>query len=134
MPYFRDPRPWFDARKVIHVSLAAILLWLGFILILPGETFTTSQAWRLFASMGSETSWAIAFFAGGLVGALGIDTQHPWLQTASILILATYHGALGILFGIGNKFGGASGVFIIIALQGYYLCWRQQRQRLAEWS
>lgn len=124
MPYRFDPRPTFDARMAIHIALVAILAWLGFVLILPGDTFTTTPAWRMFARTGTEVEWASSFFACSIFGALGIDTRHIWLKITSILILATAHGSLAILFLRGNPYGGASGTFAIVALLGYYLAGR----------
>lgn len=129
MPYRNEPRPLFDARMAIHVALTAILAWLALALILPGDTFGNSGAWRLFARIAPEDEWAVAFFLGAVVGALGVDTRHRTLKVASILALATAHGTLALLFLFGNPTGGASGTFAIVALLGYYLAFRQIRWR-----
>lgn len=125
MPYRGEARPLFDARMMIHVQLIVILAWLGFVLILPGATFSTTPAWRYFAQMGSEEAWAVTFFISAGIGAVGIDTPRRWVKLASVLFLATVHGALALLFLRGNPYGGASGVFATAALSGYYLAWRQ---------
>ena len=125
MPYRNDPRPLFDARMAIHVALTAILAWLGFIIGLPGDTFATTPAWRFFATVGTEGQWAGLFFLAAMIGGAGIDTTRRWLKVSSILVLATAHGSLALLFLRGNPYGGASGTFGIVALLGYYLAWRQ---------
>lgn len=129
MPYRTDPRPWFDARMAIHVALTGVLGWLGLVLILPGDTFGTSPAWRLFARSGTEDQWAAAMWIGAVAGAVGIDTVHRWLRIMSILLLATAHGSLAILFLAGNPIGGASGTYGFLAGLGYYLAFRQVRWR-----
>ena len=129
MPYQHDPRPTFDARMAIHCALTGVLAWLGFVLILPGRTFGTSPAWRMFEMIASEDQWAIMLWVGAIAGAVGIDTRHRWLKIASILLLSTAHGTLALLFLIGSPAGGASGTFAIVALLGYYLSWRQVHWR-----
>jgi hypothetical protein len=125
MPDRNDPRPVFDARMAIHLALTLVLAWLGFVLVLPGNTFDTTPAWRIFARSATEGEWAMMFFAGAIVGALGIDTRHRWLKLVSILLLATAHGTLAILFLVSNPTGGASGTFAVVAMLGYYLAWRR---------
>lgn len=127
MPYRADPPPAFDARIAIHIALTAVLAWLGFVLLLPVNTFDTTPAWRLFARTASEEQWAIMLFAGATAGAIGIDTHRRWLRITSVLLLSTAHGTLAFLFLISNPTGGASGTFGIVALLGYYLAWRQVR-------
>jgi hypothetical protein len=127
MPYRLEPRPAFDARIVIHVSLTAALGWLGAILLLPGDTFATGEAWRLFRSYASEEQWALMMFAGAVVGAIGIDTAHRWLKIVSISLLSAAHWTLALLFLVGNPIGGASGILVILAAQGSYLALRQIR-------
>jgi hypothetical protein len=121
MPYRYDPRPVFDARMAIHVALIMILAWLGAVLILPARSFATTPAWRLFARIGSEEAWAVMFLLAAGFGALGVTTPLRSLKAASVWVLATVHGALAVLFFLGNPTGGASGTFAIIALLGYYL-------------
>lgn len=124
MPTRFDPRPVFDARMAIHIALVAILAWLGFIIILPGETFNTAAAWTVFARVGTEAEWAMTFFVCAIIGALGISTQELWVKRGSLIVLSTAHGTLAVLFWRGNPMGGASGTYGIIALLGYYLVWR----------
>lgn len=125
MPYRGQARPLFDARMMIHVQLVVIVLWLGFVLMLPADTFNTSPSWRYFARMGSEEAWAVTMFVAAGIGAAGIDTTRRWVKLVSVLFLATVHGSMAMLFLRGNPSGGASGVFATVALSGYYLAWRQ---------
>jgi hypothetical protein len=129
MPNRDDPRPVFDARMAIHTALSMVLVWLAFVLILPGNTFSTTPAWRLFAATAPEEAWAIMLFVGGIAGAVGIDTRRYILKIASILMLSTAHGTLALLFLLSNPLGGASGTYAIMALLGYYLAWRLVRWR-----
>lgn len=125
MPYRDEPRPLFDARMMLHIQLTAILAWLGFRLLLPGDTFASTPAWRYFDEVASENGWGVILVICGAIGALGIDTPRRWLKMFTILLLATMHGLLAILFWRGNPAGGAPGIFVIIACSGYYLAWRQ---------
>jgi hypothetical protein len=127
VPYRDEPRPVFDARMMIHGSLSAILVGLGVILLLPGDTFAT-PVWRLFAEIGTENTWGGLFIAVGGAGGLGIDTPRHWVKVSTLLVLATVHGALAGLFLRGNPYGGASWTYTVIAAQGYYLAWRQVQQ------
>lgn len=125
MPHRNDPRPVFDTRMMLHLQLTLILAWLGFILLLPGDTFETTPAWAYFKAAASETEWGFLFVCAAGVGGIGIDTSRRWLKLLSILFLATVHGALAISFLRGNPLGGGAGTFAIVAASGYYLAWRQ---------
>lgn len=125
-PHYRgDWRPWFDARMMIHFQLTSILGGLGFILLLPGDTFASTAAWRFFASVAPENVWAGVFLIFACVGAMGLTTANRFIRIASIFLIATIHAIMAAFFLAGNPGGGASWTYANIAFAGFYLAWRQ---------
>ena len=126
--YTNDPRPAFDGRMAIHAFLTLVMLWLGFVLFMPGSTFDGNRSWRLFAQMLPESTWAFLFLVAVIVGGVGLATARRSLRIASALGLATAHGSIALLFFLSNPQGDASGTYGLIALLGYYLGFRHARQ------
>lgn len=109
----------------IHIILTGVLIGMGIILLLPGDTFRTGIGWRLFAESGTEENWAIAFFLGALAGASGIATSHNWLKICSIMMLATAHLSIAFMFVWANPLGVGSILCGGNAALAYYLAFRQ---------
>lgn len=128
MAYAGEPRPVFDARMAIHAALSAVMGWLGFVLILPGSTFDGNPAWRIFASMGAEDTWALSFWLVACAGLIGLTTAMPSLRLFCVIVLSTAHGTVALLFLFSNPAGGASGTYAVLAGLGYYLVFRRAHQ------
>ena len=112
--------PFYDARQAIHLTLTLIMLWLGFILVLPESTFTSSNSYRAMALVATEEHWATAFLGVGAYGIVGLFVTGP-IRKFSVMSLATAHGTLAICLYMGNPSGTGPGTYAIIACLGYYL-------------
>lgn len=100
--------PAFDALKAIHAALTFVMAGLGGVLFAPGDTFSSSTAWRLFVELGiKEDQLGLLLLAIAVIGVLGIAPSRAWMRRWSILVLATAHATLAITFFVGNPVGGA---------------------------
>jgi hypothetical protein len=112
---------------VIHFTLTWVMLLLGTLLALPGDTFDTGQGWRLFAAIASENVWAVILGTVGCVGAVGLIST-GWVRLGSVFVLASAHGLLAGMFWYSNPWGAGSIFCAGLASQGYYLMFRRVRQ------
>ena len=112
----------------IHVALTAGMGWLAAILALPGDTFAMGRGWTLFAEMGNENAWAMAFWAVASMGAVGLTAARPVLRLCSVLILSTAYGCVALLMLWAAPSGSGSGIYGVQAALGYYLAWRRTRE------
>ncbi len=126
-----DPRPTFDARAAIHAALAAIMGWLGFILILPGDSFVTSSSFNVMSQIADENTWAISFGIAASAGAVGMATSNRKLRLASVLVLSTAHGIFALCLLTANPLSTGLGTYGIIAGLGYYLAYRRTLEGVA---
>ncbi len=114
-----------DARVAIHVTLTGVMAGLGVVLMLPGDTFNTSQVWRLFRLVITEEQCALLFFLIAIGGALGMGV--PSLRLVSIILLALAHGSLAMLFVLSSPHGGALIPYTAFAALGLYMVNREGR-------
>ena len=121
---FETSNPLHDAKQAIHVTLTAIMFWLGGILVLPGSTFATSHSYVAMEKVANEETWAAAFLGIAILGAAGLIVTGP-IRKLSVIGLATMHGTLAICLFMGNPSGTGPGTYAIIALLGYYLLYRR---------
>lgn len=120
--------PAGDARVAIHAALTAGMGWLAMLLALPGDTFVLSRGWTLFAEMGSEGAWAMAFWAVASIGAIGLTAGRPSLRFCSVLVLSTAYGCVALLMLWAAPLGSGSGIYGVQAALGYYLAWGRTRE------
>lgn len=120
--------PWRNWRTVavvlgecFHALLCAILLWIGFILLMPGSTFATSPAWSIAAAAASEEVWGARYLFAASVGLSAFFTRRVWWRMISTWIVASAHLATAIILVIGQPLNTGTGVYAIIACAGYGL-------------
>ncbi len=114
-----------DGLFAVHVALTAVMAWLAVALAAPNDTFGSSAAYRAMARLGSETGWAMAFWAAACLGVAGLCTPSRWLRLLSVLALATMNGLVALCFATGNPTGTGAGTYAVLAGLGYYLAWRR---------
>ena len=118
-----------DTRNVLHLGLTLIMAWLGALLALPADTFSTNPAFRVMAQIGPETCWAYAFWLVATVGFISLVSANGMLRTVSSVLLGTAHGVVATCTFLGNPVGTGTGTYAVLAGMSYYLTYRRLRGR-----
>ena len=117
-----------DARTMIHAALTGVMVWLSFVLVLPGDTFAKGSSFQLMAKIATEDHWAMAFWIVASVGLSGLTTSSRVLRLLSVLVVSTMHGVFSLLLVLANPLNTGTGTYAIFAALGYYLAWRRARE------
>lgn len=110
-------------RGAIRVLLTAVMAWLAFVLLLPGETFRTAVSFRVMAGLGAEWQWAACFAVIAGIGIVGIATRSVVVWVACGLCVAMMHGLVALCLVLANPWATGSGTYGFMAYLGYYLVW-----------
>ncbi len=116
-----------DARNALHLGLTLVMAWLGAMLALPADTFSSNPAFRVMAQIAPENTWAMALWSVATIGAMGLVASHHVMRTASTVVLGTAHGVVAVCTYQGNPIGTGTGTYAVLAGMGYYLTWRRLR-------
>lgn len=115
--------------KVVHWLATVVMLWLGFLFCLPGNTFELSPAYYYFLQAGSEGEWAVVFLLVGLGGIIGGVTASLNLKLFAGMILSIAHGVVAVMFLAGSPLSTGSGTYAAIAVAATMRFWRLVKVR-----
>lgn len=120
-PVGRFARP---SLLAIHILLTWALAWWSFVLILPGDTFSTSPVFRLFAVVMSEDHWSYALGSVAFMGALGCLFDR--FRLISGLMLAFAHAVIAAFLASAPPLNTGTGIYTGLAVCAFFLLWQEQ--------
>ena len=126
-----DPRPAYDARFIMHLTLTLIMTTMALQLFLPTETFQRNEHgqvignWIFIAAHMTEHQCAAWFTGVSVVGLLGMVSHRPTVRILSTALLGLAHGLVAATF-IWSNLGGIGSLLLAgYAAQGAYLTYRR---------
>ncbi|MDB5243771.1 MAG: hypothetical protein JWP57_4397 [Spirosoma sp.] len=110
-------------KTAVGAFLTAVMGGIGFVLMLPGDTFGSSKSFEVMASLGPEVDWGLAAWIVALVGVFGLATPHKPLRLISIVTVAAAHGTFALCLLLSNTWNTGTLTYSFIAALGYYLAY-----------
>lgn len=108
-------------KTAVEAMLTGIMAWIGFLLMLPGETFASGSSFSVMQSIAPEVDWGMAAWLVALVGVFGLATPHRLLRLVCLVTVAAAHGTFALCLFLANPWNTGTGTYSLIAALGYYL-------------
>ena len=108
----------------VHVVLATVLVYIGFDLALPTDTFATAKGYRVFSDIGSENGWALFYVITGCIGYLG--KFYKVLKLLSMKVLFVVHTLTAAFIITANPTALAIPAYLVLVFLSILLLWKEQ--------
>lgn len=115
----------------IEVFLTSLSLWWGLALLLPVDTFGTSESYQAMSNIANEGFWSFIMFCLTMIHIFGMSFNNKQIKQIGLLIATCVWIFVGTMFGwvdvlhiISNEkstFTTASGTYILIGMLSGWL-------------
>ncbi len=106
--------------RAIEVSLTSLLFWWAIVLLLPYDTFGSSEGYHSMASIASEETWGFAILAIAIINLIGLAKGHQKIRMIGLLLAMGLWVFVAMMFALSNVIVVTTGTYIIVAaLNGY---------------
>ena len=110
--------------RVIEVAIIAALLWWAFILIVPVNTFASSDVYNTMANVAREEVWGIFFLAVALLNLYSMIMDKFALNVIALVISSGIWAYIATAFAISDIATTGTGVYYILACLNTFVVYK----------